>query len=115
MPTLQQAEVTSTALSARELDRFLFFGVCLHQLPVSCSSASCAPERADFYIVQLGTDKLPKRPIAVSDYKNTEFPQACIEIFSYSTRLMEKRFEDDNYAVQLVFPATREWISWSYI
>ena len=59
--------------------------------------------------------ELPKRPIAISDYKNTEFPQACIETFSYSTRLMEKRFEDDNYAVQLVFPATREWISWSYI
>ena len=111
---LQGAEVTATALLARELDRFLFsdtskaHGACLHQLPVACENSQHIPERADFYIVELGTDGLPKRPIGVADYKNVDFRNACIESFGYSTRLMQKRCNHETFVAQLVFPASKD-------
>ena len=113
-PILQEKEITATALLARELDRFLFsdtskaHGACLHQLPVACPHH--IPERADFYIVELGTDGLPKRPIGISDYKNVDFSKACVESFGYSTRLMQKRCNDETFVAQLVFPASKDWI-----
>ena len=106
-PSLQEKEVTATALLARELDRFLFSdtskarGACLHQLPVACTHHT--PERADFYIVELGTDStdgtdgLPERPIGVADYKNIDFKKACIESFGYSTRLMQNRCNNETF------------------
>ena len=116
-PILQETEVTATALLARELDRFLFsdtskaHGACLHQLPVSWeNSRNSIPERADFYIVELGTDGLPKRPIGVADYKNVDFRKACIESFGYSARLMQKRYNDLTFVAQLVFPASKDRI-----
>ena len=119
-PSLQEKEVTATALLARELDRFLFsdtskaHGACLHQLPVACPHHT--PERADFYIVELGTDStdgtdgLPERPIGVADYKNIDFHKACIESFGYSTRLMQNRCNDETFVAQLVFPASKDMI-----
>ena len=115
-PILQETEVTATALLARELDRFLFsdtskaHGACLHQLPVACENYKHIPERADFYIVELGTDGLPERPIGVADYKNVDFCKACIESFGYSTRLMQNRCNDETFVAQLVFPASKDWI-----
>ena len=116
-PSLQEKEVTATALLARELDRFLFsdtskaHGTCLHQLPVACPHHT--PERADFYIVELGTDDtdgLPERPIGVADYKNIDFQKACVESFGYSTRLMQNRCNDETFVAQLVFPASKDMI-----
>ena len=113
-PILQEKEVTATALLARELDRFLFsdtskaHGACLHQLPVACTQHT--PERAHFYIVELGTDGLPERPIGVADYKNVDFRKACVESFGYSTRLMQNRCNDETFVAQLVFPASKDWI-----
>ena len=113
-PILQEKEVTATALLARELDRFLFsdtskaHGACLHQLPVACTQHT--PERADFYIVELGTDGLPERPIGVADYNNVDFHKACTESFGYSIRLMQNRCNDETFVGQLVFPASKDWI-----
>ena len=89
---LQEAEVISTALLHLRIGLFsdanVGLGACLHQLPVNCNNV---PERAAFYTVQSGADKLPTRPIAISDYKNTDLSKARMESFGYSTRSMKKK------------------------
>lgn len=92
----------------QEFDCFLFSdtsaaesAACLHQFSVKC--VLHGSERADFYVAKLGADKLPGTPIAV---KINDFDKVCTESFGYSTRLMMHPGE-----VQLVFPATKDYIS----
>ena len=108
---VHKLELTSSALLARHLDRFLFsdkhakLGACLHQFPVHAKANN--PERPDFSITQLMKNELPGRLVALSDYKNSDFEKACIESLAYSTRV-----DNDcrvSYAC-LVFPATRDTI-----
>ena len=86
------------------------FGARLHQLPVSCDSTSHVPERVDFYIVKLGINKLPNRPIAVSHYKIQTSVKRAWKASAIQQDQWRRRYRDDNYVVQLVFPATSEWI-----
>ena len=105
---LQSSEMSLTALLSRELDRFLFpdpsVGACLHQLPVYAKYPD--PERADFYILKFH-DKLPDRPIGISDFKKGACGRAEKESFAYSSRLMcEPHSVEGEYICHLVFPCT---------
>ena len=78
---MQSCEVTSTALYAHALDRFLFDdsnileGACVHQLQVYKSQQ--AVEKPDMYIVKF-VNGFPCTPIGlhVSDVKNTDMEKA---------------------------------------
>ena len=110
---LQQTELTSTAILARELDRFLFsdadvaLGACYHQLPTTCDKSG-APERADFYIAQLHQDHLPGSPVGIADFKVQSIHNAYIESVVYSTTVMQKKYETNTFVTQLVFPASKD-------
>ena len=110
---LQKTELTSTAILARELDRFLFsdadvaLGACYHQLPTK-SGAHHTPERADFYIAQLHQDHLPGSPVGIADFKMQSIHNAYIESVVYSTTVMQKKYKTNTFVTQLVFPASKD-------